>query len=82
MFYFIPLTYRSFFQYMTPIEIFLNLLMIFTFGYVYIVLFKKILNKTFPILLQIFLILFYLQGTTSTVGLLIYITIAIILLYY
>ena len=56
--------------------------MIFTFGYVYIVLFKKILNKTFPILLQIFLILFYLQGTTSTVGLLIYITIAIILLYY
>ena len=43
MFYFIPLTYRSFFQYMTPIEIFLNLLMIFTFGYVYIVLFKKIL---------------------------------------
>lgn len=82
MLYFIPLTYRSYFSYLTPIQMLVSFSGMFIFGYVYITLFKKILNKTFPVLLQIFLVLFYLQGSTSTVGLILYITVAIVLLYF
>ncbi|NGC78577.1 hypothetical protein G5T19_07895 [Lactobacillus reuteri] len=82
MLYFVPITYKDYFAYLTPFEILFNVSQAFLSAFFIITIFKKLLNKTLPITLQLLLIIFYVQGTNSTVGYLIYIITAVFLIYY